>query len=72
MNNTRFFIMRSETQAIKAKKLLSMYGIAASVNKVTSEAGCSFGISFSEKDYSLAVSLLNGNSIPFSIASSHK
>ncbi len=64
--------MRSETQAIKAKKLLISIGINASVNKISSRDGCSFGIAFPEKDYQAVISVLSENGMSFVIASSHK
>lgn len=72
MNNARFFIMRSETQAIKARKLLASNGISASVYKSTSKEGCIYGITFPNHVYQAVVSLLNANGISFTVASSHK
>ncbi len=72
MNNARFFIMRSETQAIKAKKLLAANGIVASVYKSTSRDGCSYGISFPAPSYQSVVSLLNASGISFTVAVSRK
>ena len=72
MNNTRFFIMRSETQAIKAKKLLTSHSIAATVYKSTSPDGCSYGIAVPLQGYQSAVSLFNESGIPFTVATSHK
>lgn len=72
MKNARHFIMRSETQAIKAKNLLASNGITSYVYKTTSHDGCVYGLGFPAENTQDALSLLNANGIPFTASKSHK
>ncbi len=72
MNNARHFTMRSETQAIKARKLLTANGIPSYVYKSTSHDGCVHGLGFSAENLQTVISLLNANGISFTVEKSHK
>jgi hypothetical protein len=65
MNSERFFIMRSQTTAIKAKRLLSANGITSSSFKSASPGGCAYVVSVASSDYPSAKSLLTHGGISF-------
>lgn len=65
------FIIGSVTQAMKAKRLLSMHSIAADVVKfgnTNKNAGCVYGIHFSSTQKRNVINLLQKESIRFEIS----
>ena len=65
--NETLITMRSLTHAMKAKKLLSEYGMEARVVKPDAsrtEKGCGYGIYVSGDRYERAKSLLSENGLP--------
>ena len=65
MNSERFFIMLSQTTAIKAKRLLNANGISSNSFKSTSPGGCTYVVSVAARDYASAHSVLTGGGISF-------
>ena len=66
MKDTSLFILRSLTAVMKAKKLLSEFGISAVAVKRTSHSGegCHYGISLSRTDTEKALDILKRNGLP--------
>lgn len=67
MNKQTFITLRSQTHAIKARKLLAAVGIQARVVKATGEAaelGCGYGVSVNDTDTKRAAEYLRNKNIP--------
>jgi hypothetical protein len=67
MKSGRSFIMRSQTTAIKAKRLLYAHGISSVVYKSTLASGCAYAVSVSPTDYEKALAVITAEGIEFTI-----
>ena len=62
-------ILRSETEAYKAKRLLSKNGIASRIRKITdTKTGCSFSLCVKDAEVYTLIRILRDNGIEYSFA----
>ena len=62
-------ILKSETEAIRAKKLLSKNGITSRIKKITEgERGCTFALSANKVDRYILIRILRDNGIDYSFS----
>lgn len=65
---TKIVTVKTITIGLKGKKALAAHGIKAALIKIdftNSQNGCQYGISFDERDYHNAISILKENGIEY-------
>ena len=65
--NSTIIVFGTQTQANKAKRLLSSHGLRLSITKITDDRGCAYGLYIDDSVLLTGVRILKENQIEYTV-----